>query len=174
MKTIKDHGIDVSLFFMLGSRADSLDDYARAVELADRLGVSMHPSLAVPYPGSELRKEYEPYLYRDLGWEHYTGAYALYEHPDPRMTPEVRERRFYETSLELLSTRRILKHLLDIPLAGFPYSHILSLTNQFPVRKGMRVAFEQWKASHADVRAKQGVAGAAGADAGPHRGDTDR
>jgi radical SAM superfamily enzyme YgiQ (UPF0313 family) len=155
VRTIKDHGIDVSLFFMLGSRADSLDDYARAIELADRLGVSMHPSLAVPYPGSELRKEYEPYLYEGLGWEYYTGAYALFEHPDPAMTPEVRERKFYETSLELLSMGRVLKHLLDVPVRSFPHAHILSLANQLPVRKGMKVAFEQWKASAHTVRAKQ-------------------
>ena len=159
VKTLKDHGIDVSLFFMLGSRADSLDDYKRAVDVADRLGVSMHPSLVVPYPGTELRQQYEPYLYEHLGWEYYNGAYALFEHPDPAMTPEVRERRFYETSLELLSTGRIVKHMLDVPLAGFPYAHILSLTNQFPVRKGMRVAFEQWKAARGAVREKQRLAG---------------
>jgi radical SAM superfamily enzyme YgiQ (UPF0313 family) len=155
VKTLKDHGIDVSLFFMLGSRADSLDDYRRAVDVADRLGVSMHPSLVVPYPGTELRKQYEPFLYKDLGWEYYTGAYALFDHPDPAMTPEVRERRFYEMSLELLSTGRILKHMLDVPLRGFPYAHILSLTNQFPVRKGMKVAFEQWKATASTLRERQ-------------------
>ncbi len=155
VKTLKDHGIDVSLFFMLGSRADSLDDYRRAVDLADRLGASMHATLVVPYPGSELRRQYEPYLYKDLGWEYYTGAYALFEHPDPAMTPEVREKKFYETSLELLRLGRVLEHLLKIPLRGFPYAHILSLTNQLPVRKGMKVAFEQWKASKCAVRAKQ-------------------
>ena len=58
------------------------------VELCDRLGVSMHPSLVVPYPGTKLREQYEPYLYKDMGWEYYTGAYALFEHPDPAMTPE--------------------------------------------------------------------------------------
>ncbi len=155
VRTLKDHGIDVSLFFMLGSRADSLDDYARAVELADRLGVSMHPSLVVPYPGTELRRQYDPWLFKDLGWEYYTGAYALFGHPDPRMTPEVRERRFYETSLELLSLGRIWKHMLDVPRSGFPYAHILSLTNQLPVRKGMKIAFEQWKASSRAVRELQ-------------------
>ena len=155
VRTLKDHGIDVSLFFMLGSRADSLDDYARAVELADRLGVSMHPSLAVPYPGTALRQQYEPYLFKDLGWEYYTGAYALFEHPDPRMAPEVRERRFYESSLELLRLRRIWKHMLVVPARGFPYAHILSLTNQLPVRKGMKIAFEQWKAASGGVRALQ-------------------
>lgn len=155
VRTLKDHGIDVSLFFMLGSRADSLDDYRRAVEVADRLGVSMHPSLVVPYPGTELRREYEPYLYKGLGWEYYTGAYALFEHPDPAMTPDVREERFYETSLELLRLGRVLKHMFRIPPSGFPHAHILSLMNQLPVRKGMKVAFEQWKASKRSVRDKQ-------------------
>jgi radical SAM superfamily enzyme YgiQ (UPF0313 family) len=162
VKTLKDHGIDVSLFFMLGSRADSLDDYKRAVEVADRLGVSMHPSLVVPYPGTELRRQYEPHLFKELGWEYYNGAYALFEHPDPAMTPEVRERRFYETSLELLSTGRIWKHMLDVPLRGFPYAHILSLTNQLPVRKGMRIAFEQWKATASVLRERRVSSGDAG------------
>jgi radical SAM superfamily enzyme YgiQ (UPF0313 family) len=152
VRTLKDHGIDVSLFFMLGSRADSLDDYAHAVEVADRLKVSMHPSLVVPYPGSELRKQYEPYLYEDLGWEYYTGAYALFDHPDPAMTPDVREERFYETSLELLKLGRVLKHMFHVPVRGFPHAHILSLMNQLPVRKGMKIAFEKWKASHRAVR----------------------
>jgi radical SAM superfamily enzyme YgiQ (UPF0313 family) len=153
VRTLKDHGIDVSLFFMLGSRADSLDDYRRAVELADNLGVSMHPSLVVPYPGTDLRKEYQPYLYKDLGWEYYTGAYALFEHPDPAMTPEVREERFYEASLELLKTGRIWKHMLDVPASGFPHAHILSLMNQLPVRKGMRIAYEKWKENRHSVPA---------------------
>jgi radical SAM superfamily enzyme YgiQ (UPF0313 family) len=166
VRTLKDHGIDVSLFFMLGSRADSLDDYRRAVELADRLGVSMHPSLVVPYPGTELRRQYEPYLYKDLGWEYYTGAYALFEHPDPAMTPDVREERFYETSLELLSLGRVLKHMFKIPPSGFPYAHILSLMNQVPVRKGMKIAFEKWKASKHAVREKQARPGADAAVSG--------
>lgn len=155
VRTLKDAGIDVSLFFMLGSRADSIDDYRRAVDLADRLGVSMHPSLAVPYPGTELRKEYEPYLYKDLGWEYYTGAYALYDHPDPRMTPEVREELFYQTSLELLSLGRVLKHMFKVPASGFPHAHILSLMNQLPVRKGMKIAYQKWQASRALTRPLQ-------------------
>ncbi len=155
VRTLKDHGIDVSLFFMLGSRADSLDDYQRAVELADRLGVSMHPSLVVPYPGTELRRQYEPHLYKELGWEFYNGSYALFEHPDPAMTAEVREERFYEMSLELLSLGRVLKHLFRVPRQGFPYAHMLSLMNQLPVRTGMKIAFEKWKAGKAAARALQ-------------------
>lgn len=155
VKTLRDHGIDVSLFYMLGSRQDSLDDFKRSVELADRLGVSMHPSLLVPYPGTELRRQYEPYLYKDLGWEYYSGAYALFEHPDPAMTPEAREEAFYESSLELLSFWRVIRHMKNVPLSGFPHAHIISLMNQLPVRKGMKIAYEKWKAEKKAVRAKQ-------------------
>ena len=155
VRTLRDHGIDVSLFYMLGSREDSLEDFKRSIEVADRLGVSMHPSLVVPYPGTELRQQYEPYLYKDLGWEYYTGAYALFDHPDPAMTPEAREEAFYESSLELLSLPRVLRHMFKVPLSGFPYAHILSLMNQLPVRKGMKIAYEKWKAEKKAVRAKQ-------------------
>jgi radical SAM superfamily enzyme YgiQ (UPF0313 family) len=144
---IRDHGIDVSLFFMLGGRADTQADFDKALDVCDRLGVSMHPSLLVPYPGTKLYEEYAPYIYKELGWEYYTGAYALYEHPDPAMSAEVRERRFYEVSLEMLSLGRVLRHMLDIPRASFPGAHILSLMSQLPVRHGMKIAFEKWKAT---------------------------
>ncbi len=158
VKTLRDHGIDVSLFYMLGSRHDSLDDFKRSIDLANRLGVSMHPSLTVPYPGTRLREQYEPYLYKDLGWEYYTGAYALFEHPDPAMTPEVREELFFQTSLELLSLGRVLKHMKNVPLQGFPHAHILSLMSQIPVRHGMKIAYEEWKASRQLIREKRLVA----------------
>ena len=155
VRTLRDHGIDVSLFYMLGSRDDTMDDFKRSIELADRLGVSMHPSLVVPYPGTELRRQYEPYLYKDLGWEYYTGAYGLFEHPDPAMTPEAREEAFYESSLEILSLPRVLRHMFKVPLGGFPYAHILSLMNQIPVRKGMKIAYAKWKEEKQLVRGKQ-------------------
>jgi radical SAM superfamily enzyme YgiQ (UPF0313 family) len=155
VRTLRDHGIDVSLFYMLGSREDSLDDFKRSVELADRLGVSMHPSLVVPYPGTELRNQYEPYLYKDLGWEYYSGAYALFEHPDPAMSPEAREEAFYKSSLELLSFWRVISHMRHVPPSGFPYAHIISLMNQLPVRKGMKIAYEKWKEERERLRDKQ-------------------
>jgi radical SAM superfamily enzyme YgiQ (UPF0313 family) len=155
VRTLKDHGIDVSLFFMLGGRESSLDDYKRFLDVSDRLGVSMHPSLVIPYPATELRRQYEPYLYKELGWEYYTGAHALFEHPDPAMTPDVREEQYYESLLELLSIPRTLRHLLRIPRAGFPYAHIVSLMSQLPMRKGVKRAYEQWKASKGVVGNKR-------------------
>jgi radical SAM superfamily enzyme YgiQ (UPF0313 family) len=153
--TLRDHGIDVSLFYMLGGRADSLDDFKRSVELCDRLGVSMHPSLVVPYPGTRLREEYEPYLYKDMGWEYYTGAYALYDHPDPAMTAEVREELFYETSLDVLRLGRVLKHMFRIPKRAFPHAHVISLMSQIPVRQGYKLAYEKWGREKEQVAAKR-------------------
>lgn len=155
VRTLKDHGIDVSLFYMLGSREDTLDDFKRAIEVADRLGVSMHPSLVVPYPGTVLSQQYEPYIYKELGWEYYNGSYALFEHPDPVMTPEFREEQFYVSLLEQLSLPRVLRHMLKVPMAGFPYAHILSLMSQLPVRTGVKVAYERWKSEKKSVRGKQ-------------------
>jgi radical SAM superfamily enzyme YgiQ (UPF0313 family) len=155
IKTLKDHGIDVSIFYMLGSREDTLDDFKRSVELCDRLGVSMHPSLVVPYPGTELAKQYEPYMYKDLGWEYYTGAFALFEHPDPAMSADVREEKFHQTFLELLSLKRIWRHMFRIPLAGFPYAHLISIMSQLPIRKGVKIAYEKWKEAHKAVSAKR-------------------
>ncbi|UCG78626.1 MAG: B12-binding domain-containing radical SAM protein [Nitrospirota bacterium] len=157
VRTIRDHGIDVSLFYMLGGRGDTYEDFERSVELCDKLGVSMHPSLVVPYPGTKLREEYEPYLYKNMGWEYYSGAYALFEHPDPKMSPEVREEQFYETSLEVLRLRRVLKHLFRVPKAGFPYAHILSFMNQIPVRKGYKIAYDKWKAHRHELRDKRNI-----------------
>ncbi|MBK5274415.1 MAG: radical SAM protein [Desulfuromonadales bacterium] len=155
VRTLKDHGIDVSLFYMLGSREDTLDDFKRAIEVADRLGVSMHPSLVVPYPGTILSKQYEPYIYKGLGWEYYNGSYALFEHPEPGMSPEVREEQFYISLLEQLSLPRVLRHMLKVPLAGFPYAHILSLMSQLPVRTGVKIAYEQWKINKQSVSEKR-------------------
>jgi hypothetical protein len=81
-----------------------------------------------------------------MGWEFYTGAYALFEHPDPAMTPEVREEQFYETSLEVLRLGRVLRHMFNIPRRGFPHAHIISLMSQIPVRIGYKLAYEKWKA----------------------------
>lgn len=157
VKTLRDHGIDVSLFYMLGGREDSLDDFKRSVELCDRLGVSMHPSLVVPYPGTRLREQYDPYLYKNMGWEYYTGAYALYDHPDPAMTPEVREELFYKTSLDVLRLSRVLKHMFRIPKSAFPHAHIISLMSQIPVRQGYKLAYEKWKATRDLVRDKRRI-----------------
>jgi hypothetical protein len=93
-----------------------------------------------------------------MGWEYYNGAYALFEHPDPAMTPEAREEQFFETSLEVLKLSRVLRHMFKIPGRGFPHAHMISLMNQIPVRHGYKLAYEKWKASKTSVREKRTIA----------------
>jgi len=75
--------------------------------------------------------------------EYYTGARAVFEHPT--MSPDEIEERYYRTSLELLSTKRILTHLFEIPFSGFPMTHLLSLMKQIPMKRAMEKAYEKWK-----------------------------
>jgi hypothetical protein len=51
--------------------------------------------------------------------------------------------------------------MFKVPASGFPHAHILSHMNQLPVRKGMKIAYEQWKAARHSVRARQGYRGTA-------------
>lgn len=145
VKMVKDYGIDITLSVMLGGRADTLDDFDRTVEVADRLGVNVHPALLVPYPGTDLYQEYKPFLFKDKGWEFYDGAHAVFEHPLPEMSPEAREEKFYRVSLKLLSLKKLFGHLFDIPLTGFPTTHLASLMRQLPVRRGMKIAYQEWQ-----------------------------
>lgn len=142
VRKIKDHGIDVVLFVVLGGRADRADDFDKTVELAERLGVSIHPVLLTPLPGTELYEEYKPFLIKDRGWEYYTGVNAVFDHPV--MTVREREEKFYGTSLALLSTKRIMTHLFEISAKGFPMTHLLSLMKQIPMKRAMKKAFEEW------------------------------
>lgn len=143
VRKIKKYGIDVTLFVVLGGRTDTAADFDSVIDLAKRLGVVIHPVLLTPLPGTELYEEYKPYLLKERGWEYYTGASAVFEHPT--MSPDEIEERYYRTSLELLSTKRILMHLFEIPLSGFPMTHLLSLMKQIPVKRAMNKAYEKWK-----------------------------
>jgi radical SAM superfamily enzyme YgiQ (UPF0313 family) len=147
IRRLKAAGIDVVLFVVLGSRDDSLEDFAKAVELADRLDVGVHPVLLTPFPGTELYEAYEEWLIPGLGWDRFTGAHAVFEHPDPQTTPEARERAFYRTSLELLTLPRILAHAARIPAAGFPRTHVLSVAKALPLRRALRRAYREWEAA---------------------------
>lgn len=145
IRRIKDHGINVTLFVVMGGRDDVADDFNRVLELADRLGVGIHPVLLTPLPGTELYDEYKPFLFRDKGWEYYTGVNSVFEHPT--MTAQEREEAFYLTSLSLLSGKRILKHLFEMPFTGFPMNHLLMLMERVPMRRAMRKAYEEWRSA---------------------------
>jgi radical SAM superfamily enzyme YgiQ (UPF0313 family) len=148
VRRIKDRGIEVVLFMVFGGRQDDAGQFQRAVELADRLDVSVHPVLLTPLPGTELYAEYEPYLLPDIGWDRFNGTCAVFEHPDPAMTPTTRERLYYETALELLRLPRVLRHTLKIPMNGFPSTHIGAIMQALPMRKAMHRAYDEWRAAN--------------------------
>lgn len=145
VKRMQAAGIDVVLFMVLGARTDTREDFERAVTLADRLGVGVHPVLLTPLPGTELHAEYEPHLLPGLGWDAYTGTRAVFEHP--QMSPREREAAYYDASLRLLSMPRVLRHAASLPLKGFPGAHMMALTKALPMRRAMRRAYAAWAES---------------------------
>jgi hypothetical protein len=64
------------------------------------------------------------------------------------MTPEARERLYYETSLELLRLPRVFRHTLKIPMNGFPNTHIGAIMQALPMRKAMHAAYSERRAAH--------------------------
>jgi hypothetical protein len=62
------------------------------------------------------------------------------------MTPQARERAYYETSLKLLSLRRTVEHAARISPKGFPQTHLLSVMKALPVRRAMGRAYAEWQA----------------------------
>ena len=146
VKRIQDAGIDVVLFVVLGGRQDSIDSFRRTLDLADSLNVVIHPVLLTPIPGTELFEEYRQHLIPGLGWEHFTAIRAVFEHPDPEMTPKRREEEYHRLCQELFRFERIVKRVCRIPLCGFPSTHFLSLMCQLPMKRALRKAYEEWVA----------------------------
>ncbi len=146
IKMLQDAGIEVVLFLVVGGRDESLADFEATLETVDRLKVGSHPVLLTPLPGTELFEEYRPHLIPGLGWDRFDGAHAVFEHPDPAMTPQVREKRYYELTLELMKPSRFLRHLTAVSRKGFPAAHMLALMKYLPVKRAMAAAYDQWKA----------------------------
>ena len=138
VKRIRDHGIDVMLFLMLGSRTDTKDDFKRALDICDELNVMGHPVLTTPFPGTDLYHMYENYLIKGNNWDSFNGNRALYEHDDPEMTPKAREQALDWLRSEMFTWPRILKRIRSIPKIGFPNSHFSSFFIQYPQRRAFR------------------------------------
>ncbi len=148
VKRLQEHGIEVVLFAVLGGRSDGPDSFRRALELADQLGVGVHPVLLTPLPGTALFDAYREHLLPGLGWDAFTGVRAVFEHPDPAMTPLRREAAYHELCRELYRPSRIVRRLARIPASGFPRHHLLSLMKALPVRRALHRAREEWRAAN--------------------------
>jgi radical SAM superfamily enzyme YgiQ (UPF0313 family) len=138
VRKIRDHGIDVMMFLMVGGREDTPDDYKRALEVCDRLGVMPHPMQVTPFPGTELFEEYGPYLIPERGWEYYNGNRAVFYHDDPRMSVENREKALFWLRAEAFSPKRVLSRLWQLKLKGFPMTHFTSAMIQIPMSRAFR------------------------------------
>lgn len=138
VKRIRDHGMDVMLFLMLGSRTDTREDFMRALDICDELNVMGHPVLTTPFPGTDLYEAYKDFLIPGIGWDSFNGNRALYIHDDPEMTPESREKALDWLRAEMFTWPRIIKRIAAIPKAGFPSVHITSFWVQYPQRRAFR------------------------------------
>jgi radical SAM superfamily enzyme YgiQ (UPF0313 family) len=132
IKKIRDNGIDVMLFIMVGGRQDRFEDYDEILQLCDELKVSAHPVMATPFPGTALYEMYKPYLVPGLDWDWYDGNHAVYYHDDPRMSVDSREQALIKLRADLFSVPTILQRITKISAKGFPMSHITSWMIQYP------------------------------------------
>ncbi|MBI4710525.1 MAG: radical SAM protein, partial [Nitrospirae bacterium] len=130
IKKIRDYGIEVMLFIMVGGRQDTREDFEGIMKLCDELKVAAHPVMTTPFPGTELYEMYEPYLIRGLGWDSFDGNHAVFEHPS--MSPKERENAIIKLRADLFDIPKILGRMCRISLKGFPMSHITSWMIQYP------------------------------------------
>jgi radical SAM superfamily enzyme YgiQ (UPF0313 family) len=130
VKRIRDHGIDVMLFIMVGGRQDIREDFDGILKLCDELKVSAHPVMTTPFPGTELYEMYKPYLIPDLEWDSFDGNHAVFEHPT--MSPEEREGTLIELRARIFTVTKIIQRMLQVSWRGFPMSHITSWMIQYP------------------------------------------
>ncbi len=130
IKKIRDNGIDVMLFIMVGGRQDLREDFDGILKLCNELKVAAHPVMTTPFPGTELYEKYREYLIEGLDWDSFDGNHAVFEHPT--MTPEEREDALIKLRAELFPIRAIIRRILKISYKGFPMSHITSWMIQYP------------------------------------------
>lgn len=142
IKKIRDYGIEVMLFIMVGGRQDLREDFDGIMKLCDELKVSAHPVMTTPFPGTELYDIYRPYLIEGLGWDSYDGNRAVFEHPS--MSPVDREQAIIKLRADLFSIPKILQRMSQISWKGFPMSHITSWMVQYPQGR----AFKQYAKEH--------------------------
>jgi hypothetical protein len=159
IRRIRDHGIEVMLFTMVGGRQDVRADFDGILELCDELKVSAHPVMATPFPGTALHETYREHLLPGLDWDAYDGNHAVFEHPT--MGVVEREDLIVDLRARLFTLPRILSRVAQVGWRGFPMSHVTSWMIQFPQGR----AFKQF------ARERQLLARESGAARGAARED---
>jgi radical SAM superfamily enzyme YgiQ (UPF0313 family) len=130
IKEIRDHGIEVMLFIMVGGRQDVREDFDGVMKLCDDLKISAHPVMTTPFPGTELYEMYRPYLIEGLEWDSFDGNHAVFEHPD--IPPQDREAALIRLRTDIFTIPKIIRRMAQVSWKGFPMSHITSWMIQYP------------------------------------------
>ncbi|HEY6008660.1 MAG TPA: radical SAM protein [Geobacteraceae bacterium] len=138
IRKIRDHGIEVMLFMMIGGRQDRPEDYEGILKLCDELKVSAHPVMTTPFPGTDLYEIYRPYLIPGMDWDCFDGNHAVFTHDDPAMSVDFREEAIVRLRADLFTLPRILGRIPQISPKGFPMSHITSWMIQYPQGRAFR------------------------------------
>jgi radical SAM superfamily enzyme YgiQ (UPF0313 family) len=136
IKKIRDYGIEVMLFIMVGGRRDIREDFDGILEVCDELRVSAHPVMTTPFPGTELYDIYKPYLIEGLQWDSFDGNHAVFEHPT--MDPKTREDALIKLRADLFTVPKILRRMFQVSCKGFPMSHVTSWMIQYPQGRAFR------------------------------------
>ncbi len=143
IKRIRDHGIEVMLFIMVGGRQDTREDFEGILKLCDELKVSAHPVMTTPFPGTELYEMYKEYLLPGHDWDDFDGNTAVFEHPT--MSPEEREDLLIDLRARIFTIPKIIQRMLQISWKGFPMSHITSWMIQYPQGRAFKEFAKQRK-----------------------------
>jgi radical SAM superfamily enzyme YgiQ (UPF0313 family) len=136
IRKIRDNGIEVMLFIMVGGRQDTREDFEGIFKLCEELKVSAHPVMTTPFPGTELYDQYRDYLIPGLDWNYFDGNNAVFEHPT--MSPDERQDLMIELRARLFTVPLILSRIARISFKGFPMSHITSWMVQYPQGRAFR------------------------------------
>jgi radical SAM superfamily enzyme YgiQ (UPF0313 family) len=135
---IRDHGLDVMLFIMVGGRQDRRADFDDIRSFCIKHRVAAHPVMTTPFPGTELYQLYQPHLIEGLGWDSFDGNHAVFEHDDPEMSTTFREQALIRLRAELFTLPLILGRVAQISWRGAPMSHITSWMLQYPQGRAFR------------------------------------
>jgi len=136
IKVIRDLGIMVAGFFVIGSDTDTRETFDKTLRLCDEIGVIPIPFLLMPLPGTPMWKHFQGRLLPGLSWEKWDATHALFSHP----SLEVREREemLYRLRRTSYTFGRIIKRLKGMPFGAAFFTFLMQL--------GLRHSFESdWK-----------------------------
>jgi radical SAM superfamily enzyme YgiQ (UPF0313 family) len=145
LKKIRDSGIDMVLFLMLGMRGEQMDEYKRVLEVSDRLSVTLHPVMVVPYPGTLLYEELKSERIYDRNWDFYDGMHSMIREDGEKTENQERDKALSKLWVDLFTYPRIFKRISKLSMRGFPSAHIASWMVQSALRRAFREYIEVGK-----------------------------